>query len=111
MLISLLASESSPPPEPIKFCRSDSPIPSVPSTVAIESLVLCSDGTKDASRSLVSSNVGFSGELGLPLKRGSGFTSWFEKKSAGVAGSDSIAEGAGEYEVNEGGAGGSSSKS
>lgn len=75
MSVSLLASESSPPPEPIKFCKRDSPMPSVPSTVAIDSLVLCSDGTKDESKSLVSSNVGFSRELGLPPKRGSDSTS------------------------------------
>ena len=75
MSVSLLASESSPPPEPIKFCRSDNPIPSVPSTVATDSLVLCSDGRKDESRSLVSSNVGFSIELGPPPKHGSDSTS------------------------------------
>ena len=115
MSVSLLASESSSPPEPIKFCRSDNPIPSVPSIVATDSLVLCSDGTKDESRSLVSSsNVGFPSELGLPPKRGSEFASrawWFELKSAGVAGADSIGEEADECEVNDGGTSGSSSKS
>ena len=62
----------------------------------------------------MSSNVGFSSELRLPLKRGSDFTSrvwWFESKSAGVAGTESIAEEAGEYEVNDGGTSGSSSES
>lgn len=62
----------------------------------------------------MSSNVGFSSELGLTLKRGPDSTSrlwWFESKSAGVAGTESIAEEAGEYEVNGGGTSGSSSKS
>ena len=62
----------------------------------------------------MSSNVGFSSELGLPPKRGSGFTSrvwWFILKSAGVGGADSIGDEADECEVNDGGTSGSSSKS
>lgn len=87
-------------------------MPSAPSTVATDSLVLCSDETKDVSRSLVSSNVGFSSELGLPPKRGldpAPRVWWPESKSAGVGGADSIAEEADEYEANDGGTKSSSS--
>ena len=114
MSVSLLASESSSPPEPMKFCRSDNPMPSAPSTVSTDSRVLGSDGAKEGSRSLVSSNVGFSRESRLPPNLCSDSTPrvrWFESKSAGVAGADSIAEEAEEYEADDGGTNGSSSKS
>ena len=78
-------------------------MPSVPSTVATDSLVLCSDGTKEDSSSLVSSKAGFSRRVGLPpaCDWSSTFCEWFRSGSAGVAGSDSIAEEEDEYEAND----------
>jgi hypothetical protein len=101
MSVSLLAPESSSLVVPMKFCRSDNPMPSAPSIVATDSLVLCSDGRKEDSNSLVSSNVGFSSEVGLPPECGWGpsFLVWFESKSASVAGS--IGEGGCEHKVND----------
>jgi hypothetical protein len=113
MSVSLLASESPSPPVPMKSCRSDKPMPSAPSMVPTDSLVLCSDGTKEDSRSLVSSNAGFSIGAGLTSKRScdSAPLVRLESKSAGVAGADSIAGDSDEYE-DEGGCGvGSSSNS